>query len=68
MGTHETAVRIEQQPSPWPPDLRCARAAARLYAELYDATGDDEYRIRRESFSLIIADLNGVEGAAAVAS
>jgi hypothetical protein len=57
MGTHETAVRIERQPSVLPPNLRYARAAARLYAELFDVTGDEDYRICRESYSLIVADL-----------
>lgn len=57
VGTHETAVRIEQQSSALEPDLRYASAAVRLYADLCDATGDEDYRVRRDFFSMLIADL-----------
>ena len=64
MGTHQTAVKIEQQASALPPDLRYARAASRLYSELFDATDDEDYRIRRDAYSLVIADLESAEDSA----
>ena len=66
MGAHLTAVRIEQQPGSLPPDLKRARAAVRLYAELFEATGEDDYRIRREFFSMLISELNEMDTTAAV--
>jgi hypothetical protein len=65
MGTHETAARIEQQPSSLPPDLRYARASVRLYAELHDATGEEAHRTRRDFYSTLIAELEA-QGAPAV--
>jgi len=57
MGAHLTALGIEQQSSPLPPDLKRARTAGRLYAELFDATGDEDYCRRREFFSMLIGEL-----------
>jgi tetratricopeptide (TPR) repeat protein len=65
MGTHHTAVKIEQQASALPPDLKYARAVARLYGELFDATEDEDYRIRRDAYALVISDLEGAEHSAA---
>jgi len=66
MGTHEAAVRIERQARP--PDLKYARAAVRLYAEIFDATGDEEYRIRRDFYSMLVSEVTRGTSTASSAS
>ena len=67
LGTHATAELIERQSRALPPDLHLARAAARLYAELFAQTGADEHRDRRCGFSALVAELESEADGAGIA-
>lgn len=65
LGAHPTAEVIEREQAARSIDAKFARAAARLYSELFQATGDDPHRVRRDLYIALIAELEETNPAVA---
>jgi hypothetical protein len=59
LGAYPTAVILEREQASRSVDGHFARAAARLYSELLEVTGEEEHRIRRSSYSGIADESEG---------
>jgi tetratricopeptide (TPR) repeat protein len=60
VGEYELAVKLERSFTERGIDLRLARASLRLYSELFQATGDERTRERRDFYRAFVGLLNAV--------